>query len=82
MGLTGDSAEVTFFDDRMEEIDDHVTDLVAISVETYTAKRAYQIAVSEYRRRESPSLWGGFHPTLCPDEVMEYAEAESSERPR
>ncbi len=40
-----------FYDDRLEPIPfDESTDLVAISVETYTAKRAYQIA-SEYRRR-------------------------------
>ena len=44
------------------------TDLVAIPVETYTAKRAYQIA-SEYRRRGVPVVMGGFHATLVPDEV-------------
>jgi hypothetical protein len=49
-------------------------DLVAISVETYTAKRAYQIA-SEYRKRRVPVVMGGFHATLCPDEVARYAEA-------
>jgi len=66
---------VTFFDDRMEAIDyNHPTDLVAMSVETYTAKRAYQIA-SEYRRQNVPVVMGGFHATLCPDEVMQYADA-------
>ena len=46
--------EVAFFDDRLESIPyDQPTDLVAISVETYTAKRAYQIA-TEYRRRGVP----------------------------
>ena len=53
---------------------DEATDLVAISVETYTAKRAYQIA-SEYRKRRVPVVMGGFHATLCPDEVARYAEA-------
>ena len=47
---------------------DEPTDLVAIPVETYTAKRAYQIA-SEYRRRGVPVVMGGFHATLMPDEV-------------
>ena len=37
------------------------------------AKRAYQIA-SEYRRRGVPVVMGGFHATLCPDEVAQYAE--------
>ena len=45
-----------------------------MSVETYTAKRSYQIA-SEYRRRGVPVVMGGFHPTLVPDEASEYAES-------
>ncbi len=65
----------TFFDDRLEPIDyDAPTDLVAISIETYTAKRCYQIA-SEYRRRGVPVVMGGFHATLCPDEVALYADS-------
>ncbi|MCA9137398.1 MAG: radical SAM protein, partial [Planctomycetales bacterium] len=64
-----------FYDDRLEEIPfDEPTDLVAISVETYTARRAYQIA-SEYRRRGVPVVMGGFHATLCPDEVLRHCEA-------
>ena len=47
---------------------------MAIPVETYTAKRAYQIA-SEYRRRGVPVVMGGFHATLMTDEVKDYAEA-------
>ena len=67
--------EVVFWDDRMEVIPyDEETDLVAISVETYTAKRAYQIA-SEYRRRGVKVIMGGFHASLQPDEVAEYADA-------
>jgi hypothetical protein len=50
-GLTPSGVTVRFYDDRMERIPfDEPADLVAISVETYTARRAYQIA-SEYRRR-------------------------------
>ena len=53
-GLTPPDVDVRFYDDRMELIPyDEPTDLVAISVETYTAKRAYQIA-TEYRRRGVP----------------------------
>ncbi len=74
-GLTPRDVEVKFYDDRMEKIPfDETTDLVAMSVETYTAKRAYQIA-SEYRRRGVPVVMGGFHPSLCPDEVARHAEA-------
>lgn len=74
-GLTPKEVEVKFYDDRLEPIPfDEATDLVALSVETYTAKRAYQIA-SEYRRRGVPVVMGGFHATLCPDEVARFAEA-------
>jgi radical SAM superfamily enzyme YgiQ (UPF0313 family) len=74
-GLTPPDVEVRFYDDRMELIPfDEPTDLVALSVETYTARRAYQIA-SEYRRRGVPVVMGGFHASLCPDEVARYADA-------
>ncbi len=72
--ITPTDVDINFWDDRMEDIPfDVETDLVAITVETYTAKRAYQIA-SEYRKRNIPVVMGGFHATLCPDEVAEYAE--------
>jgi radical SAM superfamily enzyme YgiQ (UPF0313 family) len=75
VGLTPREVDIKFYDDRMEPIPfDEKTDLVAMSVETYTAKRAYQIA-SEYRRRGVPVVMGGFHPSLCPDEAAHYAEA-------
>lgn len=74
-GMTPKHWDIKFYDDRMEEIPyAEDTDLVAISVETYTAKRAYQIA-SEYRKRGVPVVMGGFHATLVPEEVTEYADA-------
>ena len=74
-GLTPKDIKLSFYDDRMEKIPyDNPTDAVVISVETYTAKRAYQIA-SEFRRRKISVIMGGFHATLLPDEVQEYAEA-------
>ena len=74
IGLTPPDVEIAFHDDRMESIPfDAPTDLVAIPVETYTAKRAYQIA-SEYRRRGVKVVMGGFHATLAPDEVAQYAD--------
>ena len=74
-GMTPEDVDIAFYDDRIETIPyEEPTDLVAISVETYTAKRAYQIA-SEYRRRGVPVVMGGFHATLVPDEVSTYAES-------
>jgi radical SAM superfamily enzyme YgiQ (UPF0313 family) len=74
-GLTPKDVWVRFYDDRLEAIPyDQQTDLVAISVETYTARRAYQIA-SHFRQRGVPVVMGGFHATLCPDEVRCFADA-------
>lgn len=74
-GLTPKDIDLDFYDDRMEKIPyDNLTNAVVISVETYTAKRAYQIA-SEFRKRNIPVIMGGFHVTLLPDEVQEYAES-------
>ena len=73
--LTPPDWEITVADDRMEAIDyDHPADLVGITVETYTAKRAYQIA-AEFRRRGVPVVMGGYHPTLWPKEVQDHADA-------
>ena len=74
-GLTPEDIEIRFYDDRMELIPfSEKTDAVVMSVETYTAKRAYQIA-TEYRKRHVPVIFGGFHATLVPEEVEQYAEA-------
>lgn len=73
--LTPSNIERRFYDDRLEEVDyDEPTDLVAVSVETYTARRAYQIA-SRYKAKGIPVVMGGFHPTLAPDDALEYADA-------
>lgn len=73
--LTPSSWDKVFFDDRMERINfDLKTNLAAISIETFTAKRGYQIA-GEYRKRGVPVVMGGYHATFCPDEVLEHADA-------
>lgn len=73
--LTPSDWIITIQDDRIEPVDDSVpADLVAITTETYTARRAYQIA-AKYRKRGIPVVMGGYHPTLWPDEVQNYADA-------
>ncbi|MEA3456502.1 MAG: radical SAM protein [Campylobacterota bacterium] len=72
--LTPDDIEVTFYDDRIEEIPpDDMPDMVALSVETFTAKRSYDIAGS-YREKGILVVMGGYHPTLLPDEVLKHAD--------
>ena len=74
-GLTPEDVEIELIDDRMEPIlYDHATDLVAITVETFTAKRAYEIA-SEYRKRGVPVILGGMHVKLIPEEASLYADS-------
>jgi radical SAM superfamily enzyme YgiQ (UPF0313 family) len=73
--LTPDEHELRFYDDRLEPIPyDEPTDLVCITVETYTARRSYQIAKA-FRDRGVAVALGGFHPTLVPDEAEQHADA-------
>jgi radical SAM superfamily enzyme YgiQ (UPF0313 family) len=66
--------EIAFYDDKVEVIpeDDH-PDLVAITVETFTARRAYELA-QRYRERGIPVVMGGYHPSFLPDEALQHAD--------
>ena len=73
--LTPPDIEIRFYDDRIEEIPfDEPTDLVAMSVETFTALRSYKIA-RQFRRRGVPVVMGGYHVTLIPEEAAQEADA-------
>jgi radical SAM superfamily enzyme YgiQ (UPF0313 family) len=73
--LTPKDIETELFDDRIELIDyETKTDLVAITVETYTAKRSYHIA-AEFKKRGIPVVMGGYHVTLIPEEAAQHADA-------
>lgn len=72
--LTPPGVRTELLDDRIELIDYATeTDLVAITVETYTARRAYQIA-DRFRARGVPVVLGGYHVTLLPDEARKHAD--------
>lgn len=74
-GLTPEDVEVALYDDRLENIPfDEPTDLAAITVETYTARRSYEIA-REYRERGVPVILGGMHPMLIPEETAQHADS-------
>ena len=67
--------ELAFYDERIEPVPlDAQTDLVALSVETYTARRGYEIA-DAYRARGVPVVMGGYHPSFLPDEALRHADA-------
>lgn len=74
-GLTPPDITLTLFDERVEDIPvPHETDLVAMTVETYTARRAYQIAAA-FRQHGIPVVMGGYHPSFLPEEALAYADS-------
>lgn len=74
-GRTPVDVDIAFCDERLAPVPLEVsTDLVAMTVETYTARRAYQIA-AHYRRRGVPVVMGGYHPTLLAEEAALYCDA-------
>lgn len=73
--LTPPGVEVVARDERLADVPvDEPCDLVAMTVETYTARRAYQLA-ARFRRRGVPVVMGGYHPTFLPDEAGLFADA-------
>lgn len=66
---------IAFYDDKVETIPETLdADLVAMSVETFTARRAYELA-ERFRRQGKRVVMGGYHPTLLPEEALEHADA-------
>ena len=67
--------EVDMIDEAVEDIDfDYPCDMVGLSIMTCYAPRAYEIA-KEFRKRGKTVVMGGVHPTYCPDEALQYADA-------
>ncbi|MCW5893363.1 MAG: radical SAM protein [bacterium] len=76
--LTPPEDEVIYTDEVVRpfdlERDLKDVDLVGISVDSKTAARSYAIA-DAYRRRGVRVVLGGIHPTACPDEAAQHADA-------
>lgn len=73
-GLTPPGHSFRVFDERLEEIDFSApTDLVGITVDSFGARRAYQIA-DRYRAQGVKVVLGGFHVSLLPDEAAAHAD--------
>lgn len=73
--LTPEDFGLEFYDEFIEEIPEDIqTDLVAMTVQTFSAFRAYEIA-DKFRKRKIPVVMGGYHPSLMPEEAIEYADA-------
>ena len=67
--------ELVFYDENIEEIPLALScDAVALTVETFTARRAFILA-ERFRSRGIKVIMGGYHPTLCPEESLRYADS-------
>jgi radical SAM superfamily enzyme YgiQ (UPF0313 family) len=74
-GLTPPDIIRELYDEKIEPVPrDLRTDLIALSVESFTARRAYAVA-DYFRARGMTVVMGGYHPTLMPDEAAEHADA-------
>lgn len=49
-------------------------DLVGFSLMTNFFDRVKQLTVEIKKRLSIPVVWGGIHPTVCPEECLEYAD--------
>ncbi|HKT35743.1 MAG TPA: radical SAM protein [Nitrospira sp.] len=72
---TPESWDVDLVDEAVEDINfDDPCDMVGLSIMTCYAPRAYEIA-KEFKRRGKTVVMGGVHPTYCPDEALQHADA-------
>lgn len=70
-----DGVEAEIVDEELEPINlDTDADLIGISFMTYNAPRAYALA-DEFRERGKTVIFGGYHPTLVPEEAKGHADA-------
>lgn len=68
--------KLTFHDERLEAIPQSLpnADLIAISVETFTARRSYLLA-DRFRRQGKKVVMGGYHVTFMPEEALQHADS-------
>lgn len=73
--LTPPEHEVTIHDENVEALHlDDSPDLVGITVKVDTLYRAIEMA-REYRARGITVVMGGIHPTVCPEDCTQHADA-------
>jgi radical SAM superfamily enzyme YgiQ (UPF0313 family) len=74
-GLTPPEHEVKIIEEEIDDINlDEECDLVGISCMTANAPRAYKLA-DEFKKRGKKVVIGGVHPTIMPDEALQYADS-------
>ena len=74
-GVTPPDVECELWDERVEPVPQNLhTNLVALTVETYTARRAYALA-DRFRQQGLRVVAGGYHPTFLPQEGLEHFDS-------
>lgn len=72
--ITPPDVEMEYIDERVEDIPETIdADVIALSVETFAARHAYEIA-RKYKTEKNKVVMGGFHPTALPDEALEHCD--------
>lgn len=73
--ITPKDIEIIFYDERVEKLPQEIdADIIAMTVETFSAKRAYLLA-EKFKKENKTVILGGFHPTACPDEAKEHCDS-------
>lgn len=74
-GLTPPGHEVKIVEEEVEPVNpDEECDLVGLSFMTANSSRAYHLA-QEFKKRGKTVIFGGVHPTILPDEALQYADS-------
>ena len=72
--LTPARFDTEFYDERTDRLPERIdADIIAFSVETFTAKRAYILA-KKYKTPANIIAMGGFHAGVMADEMLDYAD--------
>lgn len=66
--------DVKIIDENMRPYENEHADLVGLTAITCTAPRAYELA-SIFRRKGIPTVMGGIHASMLPDEAQEYVDS-------
>jgi radical SAM superfamily enzyme YgiQ (UPF0313 family) len=71
--LTPNNWEIKIIDENFEPFEYEEADLVGLTAFTASVNRAYQIA-SIYRKKRVPTVLGGVHASMLPDEALKYVD--------
>ena len=72
--ITPSDIEMEYYDERIEDLPDKIdSDIIALSVETFAARHAYELA-KKYKTKKNKIVMGGFHPTMLPDEALKHCD--------